>query len=156
MLAPPPFRAAAIGGALVLGTGIAAIRVIAGGHFVSDVIFAGVFTFMVVWVIHGLIFRWARTRLSDEVVERVIERIAILGQKLLPICLERSLKSRNESSRHRRLTVQLKSLQYPSPFDNDITDLRSEPIGGGAKPLAYTNINRRRTASTHIQTPQKL
>ena len=44
-LAPPQWRALAMGAALALGTGMAAVRVMAGGHFVSDAVFAGVFTF---------------------------------------------------------------------------------------------------------------
>src|SRR5262249_21084951 len=44
-LAPPQWRAIAYGAALALGTGMAALRVMAGAHFPSDVIFAGVFTF---------------------------------------------------------------------------------------------------------------
>jgi lipid A 4'-phosphatase len=78
-LAPPQWRALAYGAALALGTGMAAVRVMAGAHFVSDTIFAGVFTFLIIWIVHGLIYRWPRTRLSDEAVERAIERLAIPG-----------------------------------------------------------------------------
>jgi lipid A 4'-phosphatase len=78
-LAPPQWRALAYGAALALGTGMAAIRVMAGAHFVSDVIFAGVFTFLMVWVIYALIYRWPRTRLSDGAVERGLERVAMPG-----------------------------------------------------------------------------
>ena len=49
----------------------------AGAHFVSDTVFAGVFTFLIIWVVHGLIYRWPRTRLSDEAIERALERIAL-------------------------------------------------------------------------------
>jgi lipid A 4'-phosphatase len=73
-LAPPPWRALAYGAALALGAGMAAIRIMAGAHFLSDVIFAGVFTFLIVWLVHGLVYRWPRTRLSDEAIESVIER----------------------------------------------------------------------------------
>ncbi len=73
-LAPPQWRALAYGAALTLGAGMAALRLIAGGHFMTDAIFAGVFTFLIIWVVHGLIYRWPRTRLSDEAIERAIER----------------------------------------------------------------------------------
>jgi membrane-associated PAP2 superfamily phosphatase len=73
-LAPPQWRALAYGAALALGTGMAAIRVMAGAHFVSDTVFAGVFTFLIIWIVHGLIFRWPRTRLSDDAIEGAIER----------------------------------------------------------------------------------
>jgi lipid A 4'-phosphatase len=66
----PPWRALAYGRALALGIGMAAVRIMAGAHFFSDAIFAGVFTFLIIWVVHGLIYRWPRTRLSDEAVER--------------------------------------------------------------------------------------
>jgi lipid A 4'-phosphatase len=75
-LAPPQWRAIAYGAALAHGTGMAAIRVVAGGHFPSDVIFAGVFTFLIVWTAYALIYRWPRTRLSDDDVDRALERVA--------------------------------------------------------------------------------
>jgi membrane-associated phospholipid phosphatase len=75
-LAAPPWRALAYGAAFALGAGMAAIRVMAGAHFPSDVIFAGVFTFVVIWIVYALIYRWPRTRLSDGSVERAIERLA--------------------------------------------------------------------------------
>ena len=30
----------------------------AGAHFPSDVIFAGIFTFLIVWIVYALIYRW--------------------------------------------------------------------------------------------------
>jgi len=38
-------------------------------------VFSGVFTFLVIWIVHGLIYRW-RTRLTDAQVEGWIESIA--------------------------------------------------------------------------------
>jgi lipid A 4'-phosphatase len=78
-LTPPPWRALAYGAALALGAGMAAVRVMAGAHFVTDVVFSGVFTFLIIWIVHGLIYRWPRTRLSDDDVERAIERVAAPG-----------------------------------------------------------------------------
>jgi lipid A 4'-phosphatase len=75
-LAPPQFRAAAYGAALALGTGMAVIRILMGAHFFTDVVFAGVFTFLIIWVAHGLIYRWPRTRLSDESIEHALERVS--------------------------------------------------------------------------------
>jgi len=77
-LAPPAWRAATYGAAIALGTAMAAFRVIAGGHFVSDVVFAGVFTFLVIWLAYALIYRWPRTRLSDKNIERDIERFSAI------------------------------------------------------------------------------
>jgi membrane-associated phospholipid phosphatase len=82
-LAPPPWRALAYGAALALGAGMAALRVMAGAHFFSDAAFAGVFTFLIIWVVHGLIYRWPRTRLTDEAVERAIERFARPGHDFI-------------------------------------------------------------------------
>jgi lipid A 4'-phosphatase len=78
-LAPPQWRVFAYGAALALGTGMAALRLMAGAHFLSDVVFAGVFTFLIIWLAHGLIYRWPRTRITDAAVETAIERIAMPG-----------------------------------------------------------------------------
>jgi membrane-associated phospholipid phosphatase len=78
-LAPPQWRAVAYGAALALGTGMAAIRVMAGAHFPSDVIFAGVLTFLVIWLAYALIYRWPRTRLSDDEIDGALERFARPG-----------------------------------------------------------------------------
>jgi membrane-associated PAP2 superfamily phosphatase len=83
VLVPPAWRALAVGAALTLGTGMAAVRVMAGAHFASDVIFAGVFTFLIIWIVHGLIYRWPRTRLTDEDAEAAVERFAMPGYNLL-------------------------------------------------------------------------
>jgi lipid A 4'-phosphatase len=82
-LAPPQWRALAYGASLALSVAMAAVRVMQGGHFISDTIFAGVFTFLIVWIVHGLIYRWPRTRLTDAEVERAIERIAMPAYKLI-------------------------------------------------------------------------
>jgi len=82
-LTPPPWRALAYGAALALGAGMATLRMMAGAHFLSDVVFAGVFTFLIIWITHGLIYRWPRTRLTDEAIERAIERIAMPGHDFI-------------------------------------------------------------------------
>lgn len=74
VLAPPPWRALATAAALAFGVAIGVLRISAGAHFFSDVVFSGVFTFLIVWIVHGLIYRWPRTRLTDRGVERAIER----------------------------------------------------------------------------------
>jgi membrane-associated PAP2 superfamily phosphatase len=73
-LAPPQWRALAYGAAFALTAGMAAMRVMAGAHFVSDALFAAVFTFLIIWGMHGLIYRWPRTRLSDEMIETAFAR----------------------------------------------------------------------------------
>jgi lipid A 4'-phosphatase len=76
-LAPPQWRALAYGAALALGVGMATLRVMAGAHFVTDAVFAGVFTFFIIWILHGLIYRWPKTRLSDEAIEGAIEKFGL-------------------------------------------------------------------------------
>jgi membrane-associated PAP2 superfamily phosphatase len=75
-LVPPAWRVLAYGAALTLGAGMAVLRIMMGAHFFSDVAFAGIFTFLIIWIMHGLIYRWPRTRLSDEAVERRLERFS--------------------------------------------------------------------------------
>lgn len=75
-LAPAPWRRLAYAGALAFGATMGLVRMAGGGHFFSDTAFAGVFTFLIVWTVHGLIFRWRATRWSDAGVERAFERIA--------------------------------------------------------------------------------
>jgi membrane-associated PAP2 superfamily phosphatase len=80
-LAPPAWRPLAYAGALAFGAGMSLLRMAAGGHFFTDAVFAGVFTFLIIWLVYGLIYRWPKTRLSDEAVERWIERRATPGSK---------------------------------------------------------------------------
>jgi len=82
-LAPPALRAAAYAGALAFGAGVSGFRITFGAHFLSDVIFAGVFTFLVIWLVHGLIYRWAATRLTDAQVEGALERITLPGYRAI-------------------------------------------------------------------------
>jgi lipid A 4'-phosphatase len=54
LLAPPPFRAPAIASALAFGVAASALRVAFGGHFLSDVLFGGLISLIVVFAV-----RWA-------------------------------------------------------------------------------------------------
>src|SRR5215510_8089229 len=74
---PPQWRALAYGSALAFGAAVGVLRMAAGAHFFTDVVFAGVFSFLVIWLVHGWLYRWPRTRISDEAVERVLERIEL-------------------------------------------------------------------------------
>jgi lipid A 4'-phosphatase len=74
-LAPPAWRALAYAGALALGAAVGLLRMSAGGHFFTDVVFAGVFTFLVIWLVHGLLYRWRATRVTDAAIERALERL---------------------------------------------------------------------------------
>jgi len=72
-LAPPQWRPLAYGVALAFGAAMGVLRMAGGAHFFTDVVFAGVLMFLVAWTFHGLIYRWRRTRLTDEAVERPLE-----------------------------------------------------------------------------------
>src|SRR3984893_3585683 len=71
---PPQWRALAYAGALAFGAAVGVLRMAAGAHFFTDGVFAGVFSFLVIWLVHGWLYRWPRTRISDEAVERALER----------------------------------------------------------------------------------
>jgi lipid A 4'-phosphatase len=71
-VAPPQWRVLAYGAAVVFGVTLGVLRMAAGGHFFTDVVFAGVIMYLVVWVMHGLIFRWRATRLNKNTVEDVL------------------------------------------------------------------------------------
>jgi lipid A 4'-phosphatase len=73
-LTPPQWRALAYGGAIAFGVAVGFVRIAGGGHFFTDVAFAGVFMFLLTWLLHGLIYRWPRTRLTDQAVERPLAR----------------------------------------------------------------------------------
>jgi lipid A 4'-phosphatase len=73
-LTPPQWRAFAYAGALVFGTALGLLRMAAGGHFFTDVVFAGVLMYVLIWILHGLIYRWRATRLTDTAIERPLEQ----------------------------------------------------------------------------------
>ena len=73
-LAPPELLPLAYGAALAFGLGVGVLRIAAGAHFFSDVVFAGVFMYLVVWLGHGLIYRWRVTRISEDWIEDILGR----------------------------------------------------------------------------------
>jgi membrane-associated PAP2 superfamily phosphatase len=87
-LAPPAWRPLAYGAALLFGAAAGGLRLSGGAHFFSDVAFSGVFTFLIIWLMHGLIYRW-RTRITDEQVEAAIERVALPPHLALVRTIER-------------------------------------------------------------------
>jgi lipid A 4'-phosphatase len=73
LLLPAPWRYAALAGVAIYAVAIAFMRVLLGGHFLSDVIFSAIFTGLVIWTVHGLLFRW-RTGPSDQTIDAGFER----------------------------------------------------------------------------------
>jgi lipid A 4'-phosphatase len=80
-LAPPQWRAVAYGAALAFGTAVGFLRIGFGGHFLTDVVFAGVFMFLIIWLVHGLLYRWCGTYITDERIERLIGWIGLAIRK---------------------------------------------------------------------------
>ena len=75
-LVPAPWRPLAYAAAIALGSGIAVLRMLFGGHFFTDAVFAGIITFLIVWLTYNTLYRWRATRFSDEALERGLERLA--------------------------------------------------------------------------------
>lgn len=71
-LAPPQWRALAYGAALAFGTAVGVLRMAFGGHFFSDVVFAGVFIYLIIWLAYAILYRWRLFGLSDAMIERAI------------------------------------------------------------------------------------
>lgn len=82
-LAPPAWRPLAYLGATLFGLATGGLRVAFGGHFVSDVLVAGLVTFLLIWLVHGLMYRWPSTRTSDEQVEAALTRLAWPGYSFI-------------------------------------------------------------------------
>ena len=86
-LAGPELQPLAYGAALAFGVGVGVLRIAAGAHFFSDVVFAGVFMYLLIWLVHGLIYRWPATRLDEAAAERYLtvagEVLAAQWQRLM-------------------------------------------------------------------------
>ena len=81
-LAPPAWRPLAYTAATVFGVATSGLRMAFGGHFFTDVAIAGLVTFLVIWLVHGYIYRWTSTRLTDERVDAALTRFAWPGYRL--------------------------------------------------------------------------
>src|ERR1700712_5574168 len=75
-LAPPAWRPLAYAGATVFGIVTSGLRMAFGGHFFTDVTIAGLVMFLVIWLVHGTIYRWPRTRTTDRKVDAALTRFA--------------------------------------------------------------------------------
>jgi membrane-associated PAP2 superfamily phosphatase len=76
-LAPAPWRPVAYAAAIAFGSAIGVMRMLLGAHFFTDVIFAGVITFLIIWLSHNLLYRWQAVRFSDEAIARTLARFAL-------------------------------------------------------------------------------
>jgi lipid A 4'-phosphatase len=75
-LTPPAWRPFAYAAATLFGLLTSVLRMAFGGHFFTDVAAAGLVTFLVIWLGYGFIYRWPRTRLSDEAIDTALTRFA--------------------------------------------------------------------------------
>jgi membrane-associated phospholipid phosphatase len=88
MLAPAvlvaaPWRLIAVGGAIFFGVLMASLRVVFGGHFFTDVVFAAALSALVVWTLHGWLYRWRPLRWSDHRIEEALGDAGRLGRASL-------------------------------------------------------------------------
>ncbi|MGA2993614.1 phosphatase PAP2 family protein [Bradyrhizobium sp.] len=81
-LAPAAWRPLAYTAATLFGVTTSGLRMAFGGHFFTDVAIAGLVTFLVIWLAYGYIYRWSRTRLSDERIDGALTRFAWPGYRL--------------------------------------------------------------------------
>jgi lipid A 4'-phosphatase len=82
-LTPPAWRPLAYAAATLFGVVTSVLRMAFGGHFFTDVAAAGLVTFLVIWLAHGYIYRWRRTRLSDARIDAALTRAAWPGYRLV-------------------------------------------------------------------------
>jgi membrane-associated PAP2 superfamily phosphatase len=82
-LAPPAWRPLAYAAATLFGVATSGLRMAFGGHFFTDVAIAGLVTFLVIWLVHGYVYRWTSTRLTDERVDAALTRFAWPGYRAL-------------------------------------------------------------------------
>lgn len=73
-LAAAELQPVAYAAALTFGTAVGVLRIAAGAHFFSDVVFAGVFTYLVIWAVHALLWRWPAASFDDVAIETFLAR----------------------------------------------------------------------------------
>ena len=95
-LAPPQVRAIAYAAATAFGVAVGVMRIAVGGHFFTDIAFAGVFTFLIIWIAYALLFRWPVPLPSDAAIERAIERLVLPIHAALASAFRRSRAQRSE------------------------------------------------------------
>jgi lipid A 4'-phosphatase len=82
-LTPPAWRPLAYAAATLFGVVTSVLRMAFGGHFFTDVAAAGLVTFLVIWLAHSYIYRWPRTKFSDEAIDAALTRLAWPGFRLM-------------------------------------------------------------------------
>ena len=80
-LAPPQWRPLAYVGATVFGIVTGVLRMGFGGHYFTDVAISGIVAFLVIWLLHALLYRWPATRISDARIDAALTRFAWPGYR---------------------------------------------------------------------------
>jgi lipid A 4'-phosphatase len=93
ILIPGPLGTVATGAALLVTIGMATMRFVVGGHFFTDIAFAILFTWLIIWTVHGLIYRWPRTALREQAVENGLARFGLFVRSDLPDLLRQAAAS---------------------------------------------------------------
>jgi hypothetical protein len=88
-----------------------------GRHFFSDVVFAALMMGLVIWLAHGLIFRWARTRLDETAIDRRIADLAYTVRRLFSA--KRYLA---KSIKFWRMPL---AAEYDKMFDSKFADMKN-------------------------------
>jgi lipid A 4'-phosphatase len=73
-LTPPAVRPLAYAAATLFGVTTSVLRMAFGGHFFTDVAAAALVTFLVIWLVHGYIYRWPSTRMTDDGIDAALTR----------------------------------------------------------------------------------
>jgi lipid A 4'-phosphatase len=76
-LTPAPVRPLAYTAATAFGLATGYWRMTFGGHYASDVIFAGIATFLIIWLMYWFVYRRVTSRLTDESVDRALTNLAM-------------------------------------------------------------------------------
>ena len=79
-VAPPPLRPVAFAAAAVTAVGMSGMRVVFGRHFLTDVVFGGVVTILVLVLSRSLIFRLDDTRIEDWLEKAGLKLRALLSR----------------------------------------------------------------------------
>lgn len=92
-LAPPTWRAVAYAGAIGFGAAVGLLRMSVGAHFFTDVVFAGVFVFLLIWTTHGILFRWRSASVCVQAIDRGLDTLAQALRNALASVLPRAAAS---------------------------------------------------------------
>ena len=82
-LTPPAWRPLAFTAATMFGVITSLLRMAFGGHFFTDVAAAGLVTFLVIWLLHGYIYRWPSTRMTDRGIDAGLTRFSWPAYRLV-------------------------------------------------------------------------